>query len=156
MAEEPQTPQHSNLIVIGFGNEYAADAMIAKLEEWQEQGLIELEDAVRARRGVTEHVEVKQAKKLMSKEHKSGMLGGLLGGGLWGGMKDVGIDDGFIRETAGWLRPESSMVFLLVKSSKAEEILPKLKSFEDAQLLSTTLDPEKERLLRSAVEKRNY
>jgi uncharacterized membrane protein len=156
MAEEPQTTPQSNLIVIGFGNEYAADAMISKLEEWHEQGLIELEDAVRARRGVTDHVAVKQAKKLVGKEAKSGLLGGFLSGGIWGGMKDVGIDDGFIRETAGWLGPQTSMVFLLVKSSKAEEILPKLKSFEDAQLLSTTLDPERERRLRSAIEKKNY
>jgi len=156
MAEESQGNVKSNLIVIGFGNQYAADAMLDKLEEWHEQGLIELDDAVRAKRGVSGHVSIKQSKKLMSKQAKSGRLGGILGGGLWGGMKDVGIDDGFIRETSGWLQPETSMVFLLVKSAKAEELLPKLKSFEDAQVLSTTLDPERERLLRSSIEKKNY
>jgi len=156
MAEESQTKPQSNLIVIGFGNEYAADAMLDKLEEWHEQGLIELDDAVRARRGVTDHVSMRQSKKLMSKSARSGMLGGLLGGGMLGGLKDVGIDDGFIRETSGWLRPETSMVFLLVKTAKVEEILPKLKSFEDAQVLSTTLDPEREQRLRSSIEKKNY
>ena len=58
MAETPQPTTQSNLIVIGFGNEYAADAMISKLEEWKEQGLIDIEDGVRARRGVTDHVDL--------------------------------------------------------------------------------------------------
>jgi uncharacterized membrane protein len=156
MAEEPQTTPLSNLIVIGFGNEYAADAMISKLEEWKEQGLIDIEDGVRARRGVTDHVDVRQSKKLLPEDARQGLLSGFLSGGIRGGMKDVGIDDGFIRETAGWLAPQTSMVFLLVKSANVEEILPKLKSFEDAQLLSTTLDPERERKLRSAIEKRPY
>lgn len=156
MAEAPQPTHQSNLIVIGFGNQYAADAMISKLEEWKEQGLIDIEDGVRARRGNTEHVSIRQSKKLLPKDARKGLLSGLLSGGIWGGMKDVGIDDGFIRETAGWLAPETSMVFLLVRSAQVEEILPKLKSFEDAQLLSTTLDPEREQRLRSAIEKKNY
>lgn len=156
MPEESQDRPQSNLIVIGFGNRYTADAMLDKLEEWHEQGLIELDDAVRASRGMTDHVSFKQSKKLISKQAKSGLLGGILSGGIRGGMKDIGIDDGFIHETAGWLRPETSMVFLLVKSAKAEELLPKLKSFEDAQVLSTTLDPEREQRLRSSIEKKNY
>lgn len=163
----------SKLIVIGFENEFEGDAMLQRLEEWQEQGLIELEDAVRAKRGTTDHVDIKQTTKLTGKYAKrgagAGILAGLLvggpigglvagaaAGGIWGGMKDVGIDDKFIRETAGWLKPHSSMVFLLVKSAKGEELLPRLKSFEDAHVLSTTLEPEAEQRLRSSMEKKGY
>jgi uncharacterized membrane protein len=169
MAEESK----SKLVVIGFENEFEADGMLQKLEEWQEQGLIELEDAVGARRGATDHVNLKQTKKLTGKYSKRGatagvlagwLIGGPIGGlaagaaigAIWGSMKDVGIDDNFIRETSGWLKPHSSMVFLLVKSAKGEELLPKLKSFEDAHLLSTDLEPEAEQRLRSAVEKKGH
>ena len=174
MAEESEKKMaqesESRLVVIGFDNEYEADAMLARLEEWQEQGLIELEDAVRAKRGVTDHVDVKQTTKKTGKYAKRGagagvlaglLVGGPIGGlaagaavgGMWGSMKDVGIDDKFIRETAGWLAPNTSMVFLLVKSAKSEELLPKLKSFEDAHVLSTTLEPEAEERLRKSFGK---
>lgn len=172
MAEEAQTPTDSRLIVIGFDNEFEADAMLEKLEEWHEQGLIELDDAVRAKRG-TDHVDIKQTHKLTGKYAGRGagagflaglLVGGPIGGlvagaaagGIWGGMKDVGIDDKFIRETAGWLKPNSSMVFLLVKSAKGEELLPKLKAFEDAHVLSTTLPPEAEQRLRDSIEKKGF
>jgi uncharacterized membrane protein len=169
MAEEAT----SRLVVIGFDNEFEADGMLQKLEEWQEQGLIELDDAVGARRGATEHVDFKQTRKLTGKYAKRGAGAGLLAGWLvggpigglaagaavgaiWGGAKDIGIDDKFIHETSGWLKPHSSMVFLLVKSAKGEELLPKLKSFEDAHVLSAALDPEAEQRLRSAIEKKSY
>ena len=176
MAEESQSKpeeSQSKLVIIGFDNEFEADGMLQKLEEWHEQGLIELDDAVGARRGATDHVNIKQTKKLTGKYAKRGagagvlagfLVGGPIGGlaagaalgGIWGGMKDVGIDDKFIRETSGWLKPHSSMVFLLVRSANAEELMPRLKSFEDAHVLSTTLEPEAEQRLRSSIEKKGY
>ena len=134
--------------------------------------MIELDDAVRARRGVADHVEVKQTKKLAGKYAGRGAgagflagllvggpigaMGGAAAGGIWGSMKDVGIDDKFIRETAGWLKPNSSMVFLLVRSAKGEELLPRLKAFEDAHVLSTTLPAEAEQRLKGSLEKKGY
>jgi uncharacterized membrane protein len=166
MAEESA----SRLLVIGFDNEFEADALLDKLEAWQTEGLIELEDAVRARRGVTDHVEIRQTTKLTGKYATRGAAAGILAGflvggpigglaagaavgGIWGKMKDVGIDDKFIQETAGWLGPQTSMVFLLVKQANAEELLPRLKSFEQAHVLSTTLDPAAQQRLQDAFGK---
>jgi hypothetical protein len=48
------------------------------------------------------------------------------------------------------------MVLLLVKRTNAEQLLPKLKPFRDAQGISTTLEREGEPPLRSSMEKKNY
>ena len=48
----------SQIVVLGFDNQYAAEAMLESMIKMQEEGLIELEDAVVASRGPGTHVEI--------------------------------------------------------------------------------------------------
>jgi uncharacterized membrane protein len=158
----------SKLVVLGFEGEFGAEGMLNDFYRMQEEGLIEIEDAVVASRGVGNHIEVTQTKKLTGKFAKKGagigFLAGLLLGGpllaaaggaavgaVTGSLKDNGIDDKFIEETQAWIAPEHSALFLLVKNAKAEEILEKLKPFK-AQVLSTNLSPEAQARLEKALE----
>lgn len=86
------------------------------------------------------------------------LLGGPIGGlavgagvgALTGRMKDAGIEDDFIKQTAGSLRPGTSAVFLLGHANDKERLLEELRGFEP-RILSTTLDPEVEQQLRSSL-----
>jgi uncharacterized membrane protein len=157
----------SRIIVLGFDNQYAADGMLEDLNRMQDEGLIELEDAVVATRGVGTRVEIKQTRSVTGKYAGRGtgigLLAGLLVGGpvlglvggaavgaVVGGLKDYGIDDHFIDEVSEWVAPNSSALFLLVKEAKAEEVLKRLSAW-NAKVLTTTLPEESEKRLQEAL-----
>jgi uncharacterized membrane protein len=157
----------SRIIVLGFDNQYAADGMLEDLNRMQDEGLIELEDAVVATRGVGTRVEIKQTRSVTGKYAGRGtgigLLAGLLVGGpvlglvggaavgaVVGGLKDYGIDDHFIDEVSEWVAPNSSALFLLVKEAKAEEVLARLSPWK-AKVLTTTLPEESEKRLQETL-----
>jgi len=159
----------SKIIVLGFEHQYGAEGMYEEIEKFEQDGLITLEDAVIASRGVGLNVEIKQARKQEGKAALKGGGVGLLAGLLLGGpilgaaagagiaaiarsVKDSGLDDKFIDEVTDGLTPESSALFLLVKEANAEELQGKLDQFE-AKLLTTTLDPDREEALREMLDK---
>jgi uncharacterized membrane protein len=159
----------SKVVVLGFDSQFGAEGMLNDFNRMQEQGLVEIEDAVVASRGLGEHIEVKQTKSLKGKFAKKGSAVGLLAGLLLGGpiiglaagaavgaitgsLKDYGIDDKFIEQTNAWIQPNHSALFLLIKEAKAEEVLAKLKPFK-AFVLSTTLSEEGRKRLEKALEK---
>jgi uncharacterized membrane protein len=84
-----------------------------------------------------------------------GLAAGAAAGGIAGSLKDYGLDDGFVQEISQWVRPETSALFLLVKEAKADALLEKLRPFE-AVVLTTTLAPEQEQRLRSALAEEEY
>ncbi len=83
-----------------------------------------------------------------------GPIGGLVvGAGIGavaGRMKDAGVNDDFIKKTAAQLRPGTSAIFVLGHANDKERLLQELKIYEP-RVLSTTLDPEMERRLRSEL-----
>ena len=83
-----------------------------------------------------------------------GPIGGLaVGAGLGaigGRMKDCGIEDKFVEQTAGILTPGSSAIFMLGRARDQEQLLDALRSYAP-RVLTTTLDPEQERRLRAAL-----
>jgi uncharacterized membrane protein len=161
----------SEIVVLGFQDQLGAEEMLDTLGKMQEEGLIELEDAVVASRGGGTNVEIKQTTsetgKFALRGTGIGFLAGLLLGGpilglaggaaigaITGAMKDQGIDDKFIREVSEWVKPDTSALFLLVKEAKAEQVHKQLKPFK-AQVLTTTLPEEAEqRLKRTLAEER--
>ena len=162
----------SNVVVLGFEGQYGAEAMLDNLTKWQEEGLIELEDAVLASRGPGTHTEIEQthkkSRKPIAKGGGAGLLAGLLlGGPILGlaagvaagsiarGMKDYGLDDDFVKQASEWVRPNTSALFLLVKEAEAEEVLERLRPIQ-AVVLSTTLAPEAEERLRGALAEEEY
>jgi uncharacterized membrane protein len=157
----------SRIVVLGFDNEYAADGMLEDFNRMRDEGLIDLEDAVVATRGVGTRVEIKQTRSLWGKYTGRGtaigLLAGLLVGGpilglvggatigaIVGGLKDYGIDDDFIDELSEWVAPNSSALFLLVKEAKAEEVLKRLRPWK-AKVLTTTLPEEGEKRLQEVL-----
>jgi len=162
----------NNIVVLGFKNQYGAEAMLEDIEKWQEEGLIELEDAVIASRGVGGEVQIEQTHKqggrfalrgggagllagLLLGGPIVGLVGGIAAGGIAGALKDYGLDDAFVEEVSEWVQPETSALFLLVKEAKADEVLERLRTY-GAMVLTSTLAPEQEKRLRQALEVEKY
>jgi uncharacterized membrane protein len=162
----------SNIVVLGFKNQYGAEAMLNDLQKWQEEGLIELEDAVIASSGPGGKVQIEQTHKEGGKFTLRGGGAGLLAGLLLGGpilglvggaatgaisssLKDYGLDDDFVEEVSKWVRHDTSALFLLVKEAKANEVLERLRPFE-AIILTTTLPHEGEERLREALAEEEF
>ena len=164
-----------NVIALGFENEYGAEALLKDLHTWQEEGLIEVEDAVIASAGPGGNVEIKQTHR--SEKGKFALRGGgigLVAGAILGGpilgviagvtagvlkgrKKDeaLGLDAEFVKNASNWVRAGRSALFLLVKQANAEEIRIKLRPLK-ARILSTTLPPEREQDLRRALAEEDY
>lgn len=159
----------SQVVVLGFDNQYAAEGMLESITKMQEEGLIELEDAVIASRGPGTQVEIQQTRsetgKFALRGTGIGLLAGLLLGGpilglaggaaigaISGAMKDHGLDDKFVNQVSEWVRPNTSALFLLVKEAKGEEVLARLKPFK-AKILTTTLSDEQEKRLKEILAK---
>ena len=157
----------SNIVVLGFDNQYGAEGMLEDMQRWQEEGLLELEDAVIASRGPGRDVQIEQTHRqggrFALRGGGAGLLAGLLlggpilglvagaaAGGIAAALKDYGLDDNFVEEVSQWVKPETSALFLLVKEAKADDVLEKLRSY-GAVVLTTTLAPEQEERLRQAL-----
>jgi uncharacterized membrane protein len=157
------------IVVFGFDRRYGAEGALGEIEKLVGQGLIDIEDAVVASRGVGTHVDIQQARpksnKAAGKGAGAGLLAGILLGGpilgvaagaaigkIVGALKDYGLDDKFVKKISDGLGPESSALFLLVREAKVDEFKEKLKHF-DAWVMSTNLSEEKEKALRKLVEK---
>jgi uncharacterized membrane protein len=164
-----------NIVVLGFESSYGAEAMLEDVNRWEEEGVIEVEDAVVASAGLAGNV-------MLHETHRSekgkfglrrggaglvagalvgvpilGLVAGVASGVLKGQRKDeaFGLDAEFVRETSQWVRAERSALFLLVKQANAEELKVRLRPLK-AKILSTTLAPEKEQDLRRALAEEEY
>lgn len=164
-----------NIIVLGFEDRYGAGAMLDDINKWQEEGIIEIEDAVVAAAGSGGQVNIHETHR--SDKGKFALRGGgvglvagtLLGGpilGLVAGVaagafkgrkkdKQFGLDDEFIRSVSSWVHADRSALFLLVKQADAEQVRIKLRPLK-ATILSTTLGPEQEQNLRRALAEEEY
>jgi len=150
----------SNVVALAFEGEETAKGMLNDVLKLEEQGKIEVLDAVIASRGVGKNVNIKQTQSAKGKYAKRGtgigFLAGLLLGGpilgaaggaavgaISGSMKDVGIKDDFIEQIAAGLGQNSSAIFLMTQNADMEAIQKYLKPFK-ARVLTTTLDSQAE------------
>jgi uncharacterized membrane protein/sporulation protein YlmC with PRC-barrel domain len=176
--EEP-AQRASNIVVLGFENRHGAEAMLDDVYKWQQEGLIEVEDAVLADAGPDGQVKIRQTHR--SDAGKFALRGGgvgLVAGALVGGpivglvagvaagsirgkraaaLKDqgYGLDDDFVQAASGWVRAERSALFLLVKQADAEGLRAKLLPLK-ATILTTTLAPEQEQRLRRVLAEEEF
>jgi len=156
----------SNLIVVAFDNEYEADEMRERLGDLQKRELIKLDDAAVVVRKMDGKVKVKQATSLVGAGALGGSFWGLLigllffapwlglavgavVGGLAGKFTDIGVDDNFIKEVGNSIEPGNSAIFLLVRRSVADKIIPELSQF-NGRIIHTSLSKEAEERLREA------
>jgi uncharacterized membrane protein len=161
----------SNIVALAFEGKETAKGMLNDLNKLQDEGHIEILDAVIASRGVSKNIEITQTQSDKGKFAKRGtgigFLAGLLLGGpilgaaggaaigaITGSMKDVGIDDNFINEIAQGVAPNTSMLFLMVQNAD-EKVLAYLKPFK-ARVLTTSLPEEEEKRLQKLLETEQY
>lgn len=164
----------SDLVVLDFDGVDTADEVLTKLGGMQKEHLIDLEDACVVIRSADGKVQVKQAVNLTALGAVGGMrtgmfvgvlagllvmnplagmaIGGLAGGGmgaLSGSLADYGINDQFIKELGSTIPENSSALFLLVKSSTPDKVLPEIEPF-NPRVLKTSLSDEQEEKLKAA------
>jgi len=159
----------SNIVVLAFDGRYTAKATLIDIQKMEEEGLLEIKDAIVASSGPGGDVNIEQTHsdkgKFALRGSGIGLLAGLLVGGPIGGLvggsavgaivgvrKDHGIDDDFIEEMSESVKPDSSALFLMVKNTKVEETLERLRPFK-AKVLNTTLSEEQEQKLKKVLEK---
>lgn len=165
----------SDLVVLGFDGVNAADEVLTKLRALQKEHLIDLEDACVVIRDADGKVQIKQALNLTALGAASGMstgilvgaiagllimnplagiaVGGLAGAGfgaLSGSLSDYGINDDFIKELGGSISKNSSALFVLIKRSTADKVIPEIESF-NPKVLKTSLSNEQEEQLKAAL-----
>jgi uncharacterized membrane protein len=157
----------STLVVIEYDDQYKAEEMRLKLRRMQKEYLIDLEDAVVAVKDDKGKIKLHQAINLTAAGAVSGgfwgsligliFLNPLLGmavgataGAVSGALRDVGIDDRFMKDLADGLPPGSSALFVLVKKSTPERVLEEVKGM-GGKILRTSLNHEDEAKLQTAL-----
>lgn len=165
----------SELVVLGFDGVGTADEVLTKLHSLQREFLIDLEDACVVVHTDTGKVQVKQAVNLtrlgVASGVSTGMLVGALAGllvlnplagmvvgslagagfgALSGSMLDHGINDDFIKRLGQTIPKGSSALFVLIRHSTPDKVLPEMAPFKP-RVLKTSLSNEQETRLRSAL-----
>lgn len=122
--------------------ECRSDAFLESILDWQEEGLVEVEDVVVVVRTAGGDIKIKQTKSLagmyalrgsgigiglLAGMLLGGSIGGLIGGAtigaISGKMKDIGIEDKLSKDISVGLVRNTSALFLLGKSSDPEKLL---------------------------------
>ncbi|GGT40965.1 DUF1269 domain-containing protein [Streptomyces atratus] len=158
----------SNLFVIAYDDLATADRVRDKLLSMNREHLVELEDVV-----VVERREKDGKIKLHQAVNHVG--NGAAGGALWGSVigllflvpflgaavgaaagaaggsaVDTGVNDDFMKELSANLRPGAAAVFVLVRKSARDKVIPEIVKF-GGQLVQTSLSKEDETHLREMV-----
>lgn len=150
----------SDLIVIGYDDEFKADEVLLKLARLQREYLIDLEDAAVVIRGKDGKVRIKQAQNLTAAgaigggfwgmllgvlflHPLTGVIAGMAAGALSGALTDIGIPDDFIKDLGGHLEPGTSALFTLVRKSTPDKVLDEMKPY-GGKVLRTSLSYDDE------------
>jgi len=165
----------SDLVVLDFDGIGTADEVLTRLRGLQKAHLIDLEDACVVIHSEKGKLQVKQSMNLTVLGSKSGAatgmmigalvgllalnplagmaVGGLAGAGfraLSGSMADYGINDEFIKGLGKTIPKGSSALFVLIKHSTPDKVLPEIEPFKP-RVLQTSLSREQEQRLRKAL-----
>lgn len=157
----------NTLVVVGYDDPYKAEEVHLKLRKMQKDYLIDMEDAVFAVKDQAGKVRLHQAVNLTAAGALNGgfwgMLMGLIfmnpflgfavgatAGAISGALTDLGINDQFMKDLAGTLKPNSSALFVLVRSSTPERVLEELQG-TGGTILKSSLSHESEQKLQAAL-----
>jgi len=159
----------SDLVVIGFDDEYKALEMRAALAKMQKEYLIEMEDVVVVTKNEKSKVKLHQALNLTAAGAVGGGFWGMLigmiffnpligaaagagAGAISGALTDIGISNKFMKELSETFKPGSSALFVLVRKATPDKVLDQLKGF-GGKVIRTSLTADKESDLQAALEK---
>jgi len=167
----------SDLVVLGFDEVYTASEVLNKLRSLNKEALIDLEDACVVERETDGKVHIKQAVNLTALGAAQGgmwgvlwgtlvgvlflnplagmAIGGLSGAGagaLAGHLSDYGINDDFVKRLGETIPPESSALFVLVRSATTDKIVAEIERYKP-RVLKTSLSNEAEAKLKAELAK---
>jgi uncharacterized membrane protein len=162
-----KTFSESQFFAITYPSKDQAAHVIKILKRIQSAKLIDLEDAVYVTKNKNGNVKLHQARLTTGKATLGGSAVGLVVGSLLltpiGGAaigaaagalaaktSDVGIEDKFIRELSEQMQPDSSAIFLLVRSVSRDDVLPQITPY-GGKVLETSLQPELAAQLQAAL-----
>lgn len=165
----------SDLVAIAYPDINQAEQVLEKLGQMRKAQLIDLDDAVYVTKDAQGNIKLHQAVNLV----KAGAGYGALWGGLWGlligalvlqpiagaaigagvgagsgviagKLNDFGIDDNFIKQLGTTLTPNSSAIFVLVRSVTPDKVIPEVSKF-GGKVLQSSLSHESEARLQAAL-----
>lgn len=163
-------PEPGRLVVLGFPDESSAFSLRELLCQLEEEGILEVGDAVVATRNQQGKVRLHQSLPLVATGAALGSFSGMLLGmlilnPLFGSVvgaavgaaaatfRDAGIDDSFMTSLTETLTPGSSALFVVVRKTKPEDLIERLKPFAGrCKVLQNTMTPENEATLRRCLE----
>ncbi|MGV8120070.1 MAG: DUF1269 domain-containing protein [Candidatus Xenobiia bacterium LiM19] len=157
----------SELIALAFDDQYKADEVLQTMVKLQKEYLVDLDDACIVIRDKNGKVKLKQSHDLTSAGAAGGSFWGLLlgliflhplvgmlvgaaAGALSGSAADYGIDDNFMKELGKTIEPGTSAIFLLIRKSTPDKVLPELQKY-NGKVLRTSLSKEEEEKLQQAL-----
>ena len=157
----------STLVVVAYPDEFQAEEVRLRLLKMQKEYLVDLEDAVIAVRKPNGKIKLLQLHNLTGAGAVSGGFWGLLigllflnpllgaavgagAGAVSGALADVGIDDEFMKNLGGNLKPGGSMLFILFRSITMDKALQELAG-TGGTIIQTSLSHEDEARLRNAM-----
>ncbi len=153
----------STLIAVAYDDLFKAEEVRMKLQKMQQAYLIDLEDAVVAVKNAKGKIKLEQPTNLTALGATSGgFWGALIGmiflaplfglavgavaGAVSGALRDVGINDQFIKDLAATMKPNTSALFVLVRKSTPDRVLEELKGTGGRVLQSSLSHEEVDRL----------
>lgn len=154
----------SNLIVLTFDEAGEAEKVRESLRALEHQGLLSLDDSAVIVKDENSKVHVKNRMDHGVKVGAvgggvlgllvasiffpfAGLIGGALVGAVIGKMADLGVDQKFVQDVGAALKPGSSAIFVLVRSSNPNAALAALRPYKGT-VYHTSLPPEAEEELR--------
>ncbi len=157
----------ATLVVIGYESEIKAEEVRLALLKMQKEFLIDLADAVVVVRNAEGKVKLRQMYNLTAAGAASGGFWGMLigmiflnpffgfalgasAGALSGALRDVGIDDNFMKDLAKALTPGSAALCVLVHQMTPDKVVEEIRKF-GGTVIKTNLSHENEAKLQAAL-----
>jgi uncharacterized membrane protein len=157
----------ATLVVIDYESEMKAEEVRLALLKMQKEYLIDLADAVVVVRDEKGKVRLRQLYNLTAAGAASGGFWGTLvgllflnplfgfaigaaAGAISGALRDVGIDDGFMKSLGETLKPGTAALCVLIRHMTPDKVVEELQKF-GGTLIKTNLCNENEAKLREAL-----
>jgi uncharacterized membrane protein len=158
----------SEFIAITYDGQLKAQEVRVELLKMQKEHLIDLEDAVVAIKKPNGKVKLHQMYNLTASGAFGGgfwgaligliflnpLLGALIGGAIGsvtGALGDIGIDDKFMKELSANMHPDSSTLFVLIRTITPDKVLEEIRPF-GGKLLHTSLSHQDEAKLQAVLD----
>jgi uncharacterized membrane protein len=157
----------ATLVVIDYENEVRAEEVRLALLKMQKDYLVDLIDAVIVVRDAKGNVKLRQLYDLtVAGAVSGGFWGALIGllflnplfgfalgaaaGAISGALRDVGIDDNFMKNLGQTLKPDSAALCVLIRQMTADKVLEEIQKF-GGTVIKTNLSHESDAKLRDAL-----